>query len=393
MYRHLSLFSGCGGMDLGVRGGFLVNKSFLPQADISDTQFLRLPETGFKCVFANDIKKSAQKFWLRNHLSPADRENFVCKSIVDLVKEEKSGRKIFPENIDLVTGGFPCQDFSVSGLRKGFDSHKTHRNDISDLVQKESRGMLYLWMKKVISITRPKIFIAENVSGLGNLGNALETIKTDFANTAEGYAVFARQLNAPDYGIPQSRRRIFFIGLDSSIFGSDRFDEDDLFPKKTHIVKNDLFSDIHSLEHCASASNFFVGLREPEEEDQDRAQQSFSKAKYGGQYQGQTEVDLTGIAPTIRSEHHGNIEYRRLSAKRGGKNKSELAEGMKERRLTVRECARIQTFPDDFDFVFDDSLIGNLSASASYKLIGDAVPPLLAYHIAIKIRSLLERDA
>ena len=103
----------------------------------------------------------------------------------------------------------------------------------------------------------------------------------------------------------------------------------------------------------------------------------------GRHCQGQTEVNLDGIGPTIRSEHHGNIEYRRLSAEHGGKNVMELDNGMVERRLTIRECARIQTFPDDYKFALA-ATNGEKSVSASdaYKLIGNAVPPLLAYHIA-----------
>ena len=88
-----------------------------------------------------------------------------------------------------------------------------------------------------------------------------------------------------------------------------------------------------------------------------------------------------GLAPTIRSEHHGNIEFRYLSRKNGGND-------LKDRRLTVRECARIQTFPDEMEFVFN-SPNGSLSASSGYKLVGDAVPPLLSYKIAKKIEEFL----
>lgn len=94
------------------------------------------------------------------------------------------------------------------------------------------------------------------------------------------------------------------------------------------------------------------------------------------------------IAPTIRSEHHGNIEYRRLSAEHGGKHAEELKNGLKERRLTVRECARIQTFPDEYQFILSKTK-NNISVSSSdaYKIIGNAVPCLLAYNIAKNIES------
>ena len=101
---------------------------------------------------------------------------------------------------------------------------------------------------------------------------------------------------------------------------------------------------------------------------------------------------MDGLAPTIRSEHHGNIEYRRLSAQHGGKHSSELANGLEERRLTIRECARIQTFPDDYQFILP-AANGERSVSASdaYKLIGNAVPPLLAYHIAKRLEENWEK--
>ena len=99
------------------------------------------------------------------------------------------------------------------------------------------------------------------------------------------------------------------------------------------------------------------------------SQKKYSKAKYMGKHcQGQIEVKMDGVAPTIRSEHHGNIEFRRLSKEHGGKHEEELLNHLQERRLTIRECARIQTFPDDYQFIL--------------KIIGNAVPCIMAYNIA-----------
>lgn len=133
----------------------------------------------------------------------------------------------------------------------------------------------------------------------------------------------------------------------------------------------------------------FWGLPEPEEAA-DPSQRKYSKAKYMGAHcQGQTEIKLDSIGPTIRSEHHGNIEYRRLSAEHGGNYAEELAGGMVERRLTVRECARIQTFPDEYQFIQPKTPANvGVSASDAYKIIGNAVPCVLAYNIARRIEEV-----
>jgi DNA (cytosine-5)-methyltransferase 1 len=132
-------------------------------------------------------------------------------------------------------------------------------------------------------------------------------------------------------------------------------------------------------------------LAEPDK-SKDPSQRIYSKAKYMGAHcQGQKEINLNSIGPTIRSEHHGNIEYRRLSKEHGGRHFEELGKGLTERRLTPRECAIIQTFPMDYEFVIPSPNRKNsftLSSSAAYKVIGNAVPPLLAYHIAKRIESL-----
>ena len=111
----------------------------------------------------------------------------------------------------------------------------------------------------------------------------------------------------------------------------------------------------------------------------------------GTHCQGQKEIAMDSIGPTIRSEHHGNIEFRRLSLEHEGKQKDELARGLMERRLTPRECALIQTFPPNYQFVIPKDYSWKrflVSASGAYKVIGNAVPPILAYHIAMRIQNL-----
>jgi len=198
------------------------------------------------------------------------------------------------------------------------------------------------------------------------------------------------------------RERIFFIGLNKQYLrpeASIALQQNiipldfDPFPPKTHTKiesQGSLFSSSLSLKPYTELRTILESLEEPEQETKDLAQMKYSKAKYCGKYQGQIEVNLDGLAPTIRSEHHGNIEYRRLSLEHGGRYIDELNQGLKERRLTVRECARIQTFPDDYEFVRESKDNFQLGASSSYKLIGNAVPPFLAYHFARRLDSIWE---
>ena len=385
--RVLSLFSGCGGMDLGLEGDFWVHQDCVNENIHQDwiverqEPWLKLPRTTFETVFANDITKAAHNAWIPYFEKRGKKNVFHLGSIVYLVKQAEKGEFQFPSNIDVVTGGFPCQDFSVSGKRKGFNSHKSHRGKLLDESEdsfQDNRGKLYYWMKRVIELTLPKVFIAENVKGLISLANVKDIIEQDFSVIGkDGYIVIPKLLFAPDYGIPQTRERIIFIGLNKTYLKATaiaHLENNDIFPRPTHEVKT-----------YSTVGQILSGLAEPEDELFDLSQKSYSKAKYYGKTQGQIEVNLQGLSPTIRSEHHGNIEFRRLSLELGGKIVNELEAGLKMRRLTVRECARIQTFPDDFQFVRQQNKGDekySLSATDGYKLIGNAVPPLLAYHMA-----------
>lgn len=412
----LSLFSGCGGMDLGFEGDFNVPVSCVNEKIHPDWikerngQFVKLQPTNFNIVFANDIMDIAKTAWTSYFKKFGYKNIFHLESIVDLVKAYKNGKYKFPQNVDIVTGGFPCQDFSVAGKRKGFNSERSHNGKKDyEVPTTETRGMLYLWMKEVIEITKPKAFIAENVKGLVSFGDVKQIIENDFRNIDKGYLVVpARVLFAGDYGVPQKRERVIFIGFNKKYLKSDALSalsqsviskEYDPYPVKTHYDVSDksmqlsVLQDASKLKPYVTTSEVIRDLNEPQDETKDLAQMSYSKAKYCPHSQGQTEINLKGLAPTIRAEHHGNIEYRRLSRMHGGKHTNELSQGLEERRLTVRECARFQTFPDDYLFVQAAEKTGRykLSASSAYKLIGNAVPPLLAYNIAKRLEELWDK--
>ena len=398
--RLLSLFSGCGGMDIGFEGDFWclkksINSELHPEwIKAVHGDWVQVAPTIFNTVFANDIRPDAKAAWVSYfEKRKADANDiYHLDSIVNLVKRAKAGEAIFPDNIDIVTGGFPCQDFSIAGKRLGFHSHKSHLGSAltDEEPSAENRGQLYMWMREVISLTSPKLFIAENVKGLTNLEDVKEVIERDFSEAGNGgyLVVPAKVLYAPDYGVPQSRERVIFFGFQKSALTAEAQvalsqavipKEYDPYPVKTH------GDNLWPIVTCKDA---FIELAEPEESS-DPSQTKYSKAKYMGSHcQGQTEVKLDSVGPTIRSEHHGNIEFRRLSAEHGGSHQEELAKGLPERRLTIRECARIQTFPDDYQFILKKTVQNkSVSSSDAYKIIGNAVPCVLAYHIAKTIEN------
>ena len=388
-------------MDLGFTGGFKCLKKSVNQnihkdwIDSENENWIELKRTCFETVFANDIRPDAKAAWV-SYFSKfnADADKlYHLESIVDLVKEYKNSTFSFPDNISVVTGGFPCQDFSVAGKRLGFNSKTSHSGGKLNVDEPsdESRGKLYMWMRDVISITEPKLFVAENVKGLTNLADVKQIIEHDFSEAGGGYLVVnAKVLNASHYGVPQGRERVIFFGFKKSALTEKAVEElqkenisaeYNPYPQETHSRTD---KSLYPIVTCADA---FSELPEPEKSD-DKSQQIYSKAKYMGKHcQGQTEVKLDDVGPTIRSEHHGNIEYRRLSAEHGGNHKDELAQNLQERRLTIRECARLQTFPDDYQFILPKTENNAaVSSSDAYKIIGNAVPCVLAYNIAMSIQ-------
>jgi DNA (cytosine-5)-methyltransferase 1 len=403
-----SLFSGCGGMDLGFEGDIQAHKSWLSLDELkyykkfTRNYFTRLDRLNFETIFACDVNQKAKVAWDHYFAKRRNIENvYEVKSIVDVVKEIRSGERKFKHEVDVVTGGFPCNDFSVAGKRLGFNSDKSHQGNKKllqgvDDPSAENRGMLYFWMREFISEVKPKVFYAENVKGLISLGDAKEIIANDFAsiNGSSYFVLPVKVLKAIDFGIPQTRERVIFIGINKDFLRADvkkyieKYgnlpEELDLYPPPSHGTVDLLTANLRQIANSKSA---FEGLVEPDQ-SKDLSQKSYSKAKhFVKKMQGGAEVNLSKPGPTIRAEHHGNIEFRRLSADNGGRNIEELTLSLPQRRLSVRECARLQTFPDDYEFVIPEKL----SASDGYRLIGNAVPPLLAYRLGARLEKVWEK--
>jgi len=319
--RVVSLFSGCGGMDVGFRGNFkFLGKSY--------------KDLGFEIVFANDIDKDACDTYKEYFKHPA-----VCLDIKEYIDKNN-----FIPDCEVVIGGFPCQDFSLAGKREGFATE---------------RGRLYEQMKRVVFLKQPLIFIAENVKGLTNLEGALERIKNDFASM--GYRVADHLVMAANYGVPQTRERVIIVGIRNDCVANfapplptHAFEESNEDKRKPWVTAEDAIGDLWGTErdkNCLSNQN------------------QYSQAKnYGEHLQGNRPIRADYPSPTIRAEHHGNIEFHYK----------------KKRRLTVRECARLQSFPDDF--------ILKGSGSSAYVQVGNAVPPVLAWHIAKSVRDFFDNE-
>lgn len=329
----VSLFSGVGGMDLGFRGNF----DFLGK---------HYSEQPYNLVFSNDIFQQAADVYEVNFGHEVERRSINDIDVSELPNEE----------VDIVLGGFPCQTFSYSGKRGGLS---------------DPRGQLYLQMIRVIEHYKPKMFVAENVDGIrnsrkDNKGNAVDVSALDTILEAfdeAGYNVQYRVLNAADYGVPQSRRRVIILGIRKDL-GTQ---EDVFYPKALFDQTGEITG-----EKWRSAKEGIDDLWDKINNPGvlNHTQRDYSKAKFypGKKMQGNNRISADRPAPTIRAEHHGNIEahYRTTL-----EDENDMAGW---RRLSVRETARLQSFPDDFNFAS--------SASSAYKMIGNAVPPVMSWHIA-----------
>lgn len=236
---------------------------------------------------------------------------------------------------DVLIGGFPCQDFATCGPRRGLLSN---------------RGRLYQSLIRYMEVHLPKIVVGENVPGLANMkkGEVLETIKKDLMDV--GYKVRVWTLFAPDYGIPQKRTRLFIVAVRNDIDGFPAI------PRKT----------------CSSVNykttRWAIEDLEGVEDESIPNQSQYFKASRAKKGNGQGDEKNLPDQPsyTIRANAKSRVQYHYSI----------------DRRLTVRECARLQTFPDNFYFPH--------SATTNVMQIGNAVPPLLGYKVAASILKFLE---
>lgn len=308
--RVVSLFSGCGGGDLGLLGDF----SFLGR---------KYSKLGFEIVWANDILPFAVETYKNN----------IGKHIVegDITKIKSSA---IPEH-DLLVGGFPCQSFSIVGERGGFS---------------DPRGKLYKEMMRILKDKQPQAFIGENVKGLVSIhsGKAIKQIASDFGSV--GYDVSYKVLNASYFGVPQKRERVFIIGIRKDKKLEFNFPDkiEEVVPLRA-VIEDD--EDVG--EKFYFSKRAVEGLK--------RANKAFNKGR---------AQNLDFPCNTI-STHLAKVSL-------NGTDPVILVKPGLYRRLTPKEASRIQSFPDTFTFEGSDA--------KKYIQIGNAIPPVLMWHVARSIK-------
>lgn len=313
-----SLFCGCGGMDLGIIGGF----------DFLSTNY---PRSAFDIVYAVDNDEYCTKIY---------NANFEHKCMV------KDVREIIPEHIpdfDVLVGGFPCQSFSISAQNP------------PRLGYKDERGMLFFEMVKILKEKKPRAFIAENVKGLlsANGKRAFPMILREFSDT--GYRVQYYLVNAYKFGVPQKRERVIIIGF------RDKVDDDNF--RFSHYIPT------------------FSVLRDVLDPTQDYNEKLFFSEKAVAGMMAVREKMNKGRVQSL--DKPCNTISAHLAKVSLNSTDPVLRIGERYRRFSCREAARIQSFPDSFrlDLVADNR---------QYKAIGNAVPPVMMWHIANSLQRAFE---
>ena len=324
----VSFFAGAGGLDLGFQNA------------------------GFKVIWANEYDKEIWETYQKNH----PHTILDKRSIVNVPSDE------VPE-CDGIIGGPPCQSWSEAGAMKG----------IAD-----KRGQLFFDFIRILEAKQPKFFLAENVSGmlLGRHSEALENIKELFRNAGIGYELSFEMVNACDYNVPQDRKRVIFVGIRKDLGFKYQFQKPN-FPKLT--LKNAIW-DLKDNVMPAKANNKTNG------DECIIPNHEYMTGGFSTIYMSRNRVrSWDEPSFTIQAGgRHAPIHPQAPKMKFIEQNIRVFVPGMEHlyRRLSVRECARIQTFPDNFIFHYENIVAG-------YKMVGNAVPVNLAYFFANSIKAQL----
>ena len=251
-------------------------------------------------------------------------------------------------NSDLILGGFPCQSFSIVAQNP------------KRLGIKDTRGQLFFELKRLIESKKPKAFVAENVKGIvsANKGEALPLILEEFR--LAGYHVQFRLLNAADFGVPQRRERVFIVGFRSSAAAS-RFK----FPEPTHSEAHVKIRGFLESNRTQLEQYFFS----------DKAVEGLKKTKHFLSMNKGRAQDIDGPCNTLGA-HLAKVSLNSTDPV--------LLQDGRYRMFTPREVARLQSFPEEFEL--------SDSRSTSYRVLGNAVAPVMMWHVAKSVSMALRAD-
>ena len=348
----LSLFSGCGGLDLGFELAGLkavMGEKVMEEAFRDKTVFQKnINNNVFNTIFVNDIFTEARETYARN----AGKYIYMDKSDIRKIKQ-------FPK-ADIVLGGFPCPGFSEAGPR----------------LLDDKRNFLYLHFIRCLLQSKPKIFVAENVKGMTTLGKGevFKQIVEDFA--AAGYTIYHKLLSSEEYGVPQIRKRVILVGVRNDIDFEYQYPEPAYGDEKKGLKKIvDLRTAIGDLED--NPGEYFTGSYSLMFISRNR-KKSWSEPSFTIQASGRQAPIHPGGEPMVKV----------------GKDKYIFTDGEENnRRLSVKEIARIQTFPDWYEFSRGTSNRNeNAKLDLVYKQIGNAVPVRLALAVAEPIAEFAKKE-
>lgn len=326
----ISLFSGCGGLDLGFE------------------------KAGFEIPVANEFDPAIWETFKVNHPNTKLIEGDIRK-----IKEED-----FPDEIDGIIGGPPCQSWSEAGSLRGIE---------------DSRGKLFYDYIRILKSKQPKFFLAENVSGMlaNRHSEAVKNIISTFKDC--GYDVSVTLVNAKDYGVAQERKRVFYIGFRSDLNIDFKFPEGST-KNGNKLTLRDIIWDLqfsvvpageknHHNPEAINNNEYFTG--------------SYSTIFMSrNRVKGWDEQAFTVQASGRQCQLHPQAPKMVFISQ----NKREFVKGKENlyRRMSIREIARVQGFPDTFKFIYKNT-------DDAYKMIGNAVPVNLAYEVAIAIKNALNK--
>lgn len=328
----ISLFSGCGGLDLGFE------------------------KAGFEIPIANEFDKTIWATFKANH--PKTK---LIEGDIRNIKEDD-----FPDHVDGIIGGPPCQSWSEAGAQRGIN---------------DDRGKLFFEYIRILQSKKPTFFLAENVSGMlaNKHSEAVQNILEHFRNA--GYEVSLTLVNAKDYGVAEERKRVFYIGFRKELNIKFEFPEGSTKDDSKKLTLRDIIWDLKDTAVPAGKNNhhnpdainnneYFTGAYSPIFMSRNRVkswdEQAFTVQASGRQCQLHPQAPkMIKVEQNLRKFVPGK-EYL-------------------YRRMTVREVARVQGFPDNFKFIYNN-------VNDAYKMIGNAVPVNLAYEIAKSIKQQIEEQ-